>query len=119
MFPSSGDDLAISHNPDPSSNDVLPTLEGYLYVHSSSIVLEGGRHLNITSPVLQSPDFGLSLLEGPVESVDVDMGLLEVLIGDVHSVAYGGDEAIGHSMCSGGEVFPVFFHAEYHFGGAR
>jgi len=113
----SGDHFTILHNSDPLSNDILPTLEGHLYVHLPTVSLVDGGHVNVSSSVLEPTDFGLSLLYGPVEPVDAVVGFLKVLVGNGCSSTYGGNKAIGHSTCSGLEVITLI-HAEDCFGGA-
>jgi len=61
-------------------------------------------------------DFGLLLLDNSIELVDADAGFLKVLVGHVCLSTYCGGEAIGHSACSGVEVFSVLHHAEDSFG---
>ncbi len=118
MLPCSGDDLAIPHDPDPSSDNIFSTLGGHLYVHLTLIPLEGGGHVNISYPVLKLMNFGFLLLHDTVEPVNVVAGLFKVLVGDGCSLVYGSDEAIGHGVCSVLEVFP-YIHVEYGFSCAR
>jgi len=110
-----GSNFTIPHNPNPLGDDVLPTLGGHLYIHSPFISLIGGGHVYIPSPVPEPTNFSLSLLYDPIEPVDTVVGLFEVLVGEGCLLVHSGDEAIGHSMCSGLKVV-THIHAEDCFG---
>ena len=74
-----GDNFAIPYDSDLSSDDVLPTLGGHLYVHLPSVLLVGGGHVDIPSPVLEPMNFGLLMLYNCVEPVDMVMGLFKIV----------------------------------------
>src|SRR6266853_6647612 len=114
MLPCSGNNFTVPHAPDPLGNDVFPALGGHLYVYLSSILLIDGGHVDVSAPSPEAVDFDLSLLHDPIELIDAVVSLFKVLVGDGHLSAYGGDEAVGNSVCGGLEVFTLV-HAEDHF----
>jgi len=114
VLPHSGDNFAIPHDSDPLSDNILPTLGGYLYVHLPSISLVGGGHVDVSAPGVEVVDFGLSLLHNPIELVDAVVSLLEVLVGGGCPLVYSGDEAIGHGACGGLKVITLVY-AKDHF----
>ena len=118
MLSSSGDDFTISHDPDLLSDDILPALRGYLYVHLPSVLLVGRGDLDIPAPVSQSVDFGFPLLDNLAKLANANTGFLKVLVGYDCSSSYGGDEAEGHGTCGSVKV-ATFLHVEYSFGCAR
>jgi len=81
VLPSSGDDLAVSHNSDPLGDDVLATVGGHLDVHLSSILLEVGQHFGGPIVVPDAVDFGFSGVYCPIELVDMVPGLAKALVG--------------------------------------
>ncbi len=107
MLPCPGNNFAIPYDPNLLGNNVLSTLGGHLDVHSPAILLKSGGHVHVSASGLEVVDFGFSLVDDAVESVDVGMGLPEVLVSDCHLMAYGGDEAIDDGMHGGLKVITL------------
>ncbi len=118
MLSYSGDNLAISYDLDPLSDDVLLTLARHLYVHSPSISLKCWWHVNISPSCLKAVYFSLLLLDNAIEWIDVATTFFEVLLGDSSSVAYSGDKSICDGTCSDPKVI-VLIHVEDSFCHAR
>ncbi len=110
MLPGSGDNLAVPHKSDPSSDDILAAVGGHLNVHSSSVPLEVGRHLGVVVTVSDTTDLSFSGMHGSIELVDSASGLAKVLVGDGGASLDGQDEAICDGPRCVGEV--VVFHVE-------
>ena len=100
MLPCPSNDLTVSYNSDPSSDNVLAAVGGHLDVHSSPIVFKGGGHLDVPHPVLEVADLGFSGMYHSCELVDVMVGFGEALVGGCYLSTYRGDEAIGNGVVS-------------------
>ena len=105
-----GDNLAVPHNLDPLSDDILATVRGHLDVHSSAVAFEVGWHFGVSIAIPNAADFGLAGVYCSGELVDAASCLNEALVGKGGAALYGRDEAICDGVHGVGEV--VVLHAE-------
>ena len=110
MLSCSGNNFTVPHNPNPSGNDILAAVGGYLDVHPSSVVLEFGWHFGVSVAVSKAADLTFVGVYCPGELVDAAAGFGEPLVGDGCALLYCRDEAICDGMCSVGEI--VVLHVE-------
>ncbi len=80
MLSCSSDDLAIPHDSNLSSDDVLTTVGGHLNVHSSPVVLEIRGHVNITSSVPKAADLDLTRVNQSGKLVNAAAGFGKSLV---------------------------------------
>ncbi len=111
MLPCSGDNLAVSHDSDPASEDILTVVGVHLDVHAPSIALEGGGHIHISHPVSEMVNLGFAGVYCSGELVNAAAGFGELLVECCCASVDGGDKAVCNSMCSVMEVVTIL-HAE-------
>ncbi len=82
MLSCSSHDLAISHDPDPTGDDVFAILGGHLDVHSSPVAFELRGHVNISHSVPEAADFSFMGVYCSSELVNAVVSLSEPLVGN-------------------------------------
>ncbi len=118
MLPCPGNDLAVLHDLDPLSNNVLAAVGGHLNVHSSPIVFKGGGHFDVSCLVVEVVDLGFMSVHSCCELGDVVVGFSEALVSGCSPSSYYRDEAVGDSVHSVLKV-TTLVHVEDRFGRSR